>query len=77
MLRPLIYALTGDLSEPVIAKIALFPFMGLYDKLTPENVAEIKETIKNRGNLCLYPPRDSLKSLLVPASFDPANKLKI
>ena len=32
--RPLIFALTGDLSEDIIDKIASFPFCGMFDKIS-------------------------------------------
>jgi hypothetical protein len=32
-LRPLIYALTGDISGPTMEKIKTYPFMGVFEKI--------------------------------------------
>jgi len=49
-LRPLIYALTGEVSTLAMEKIKSYPFMGVFEKIGVEEAKFILDQIESRND---------------------------
>ena len=50
-MRPLIYALTGDLSSLTMEKIKSYPFMGVFEKIGVDEAKFILDQIDGRNDV--------------------------
>lgn len=50
-LRPLIYALTGDISTQAMEKINTYPFMGVFEKVGVAETKFILDQIESRKDI--------------------------
>jgi len=50
-MRPLIYALTGDVSSKTMEKIKTYPFMGVFEKIGVEEAKFILDQIDGRNDV--------------------------
>ena len=74
-MRPLIYALTGDISQDAIKRIQQLPFCEVFEKIGIEEMKKILEFVESRKRKFKRSKFSNIPSSMNSMSFE-RNKLK-